>query len=122
MAIAILRLNDILLTSIQEDLTDSESLQFQADVLREVKRTEARGIVIDITAMGVVDTFMARVLSETVVMVKVMGAEAVVCGMQPAVALTLVEMGRELTGIETALNLDLAMQRIRVLTGSDEAE
>lgn len=84
-------------------------------MLREVTRTEAAGVVIDITALDVVDSFLARVLNDTATMVTLLGAEAVLCGMQPAVALTLIEMGRELIGVETALNLDQGMEKIRRL-------
>jgi rsbT antagonist protein RsbS len=116
--VPILRLKDVLLTSIQVDLTDQEALQFQSDMLNMVAKTDAKGIVIDITAMEIVDSYMARVLNETATMVKVLGAEAVVCGMQPAVALTLIEMGRELVGVESTLNLDQAMDKIQVLIDS----
>ncbi len=115
MQVPILRLKDVLLTSIQVDLTDQEALQFQSDMLNMVAKTDATGIVIDITAMEIVDSYMARVLNETATMVKVLGAEAVVCGMQPAVALTLIEMGRELVGVESTLNLDQAMEKIQEL-------
>jgi len=116
--VPILRLKDVLLTSIQVDLTDQEALQFQSDMLNMVAKTDAKGIVIDITAMEIVDSYMARVLNETATMVKVLGAEAVVCGMQPAVALTLIEMGRELVGVESTLNLDQAMDKIQELIES----
>jgi len=124
MIIPILRLKDVLLTSIQVDLTDQEALDFQVDVLRVVSETEAGGIVIDITAMDVVDSFMARVLNDTARMVRMLGAEVVLCGMQPMVALTLTEMGRELVGVETALNLDQGLDKLRRLIrekgGGDE--
>jgi rsbT antagonist protein RsbS len=115
MIIPILRLRNILLTSIQVDLTDLEALEFQSDVLHEVDETEAQGIVIDITALDVVDSFMARVLNDTARMVRLLGAEVVLSGMQPMVALTLVEMGRELVGVETALNLDQGLERLESL-------
>jgi len=115
MIIPILRLKDILLTSIQVDLTDQEALEFQSDVLEMVSRTEAQGIVIDITALDVVDSYMARVLNETAQMVRILGAEVVLCGMQPMVALTLIEMGRELIGVETALNLDQGLEKLQRL-------
>ncbi len=115
MKIPILRLKDFLLTSIQVDLTDEDALEFQEDVLKKVTETEANGIVIDITALDVVDSFMARVLNETATMVKLLGTEAVICGMQPAVALTLVEMGRELVEVETALNLDHGFDKLHAL-------
>ncbi|MBL7062632.1 MAG: STAS domain-containing protein [Anaerolineae bacterium] len=115
MIIPILRLKDVLLTSIQVDLTDQEALDFQADVLRMVSETEAGGIVIDITALDVVDSFMARVLNDTARMVRILGAEVVLSGMQPMVALALIEMGRELIGVETALNLDQGLERLQRL-------
>jgi len=106
MKIPILKLKEILLTSIQVDLTDEDALEFQSDVLDRVARTGAQGVVVDITALDVVDSFMARVLNDTANMVRLLGAEVVVCGMQPAVALALVEMGRELIGVQTALDLE----------------
>ena len=115
MIIPILRLKDILLTSIQVDLTDQEALDFQDDVLHEVDETEAQGIVIDITALDVVDSFMARVINDTANMVRLLGAEVVLSGMQPMVALTLIEMGRELVGVETALNLDQGLEKLQRL-------
>jgi len=115
MKIPVLRLKDILLTSIQVDLTDEDALEFQTDVLERVKETEAEGIIIDITALDVVDSFLARVLNETAVMVELLGTKAVISGMQPDVALTLVEMGRELVGVETALNLDHGMEKLQEL-------
>lgn len=115
MKIPILRLKDVLLTSIQVDLTDQDALDFQTDVLRVVSETEAQGIVIDITALDVVDSFMARALNDTARMVQMLGAEVVLCGMQPMVALALTEMGRELTGVETALNLDRGLEKLNQL-------
>lgn len=115
--IPILRLGDILLTSIQVDLTDSDALAFQSRLLGEVEKTDALGVVIDITAMEVIDSYMARILNETVAMVELLGAKAVVTGMQPMIALTLVEMGRELLGIETALDLDQGYRKLLRLIG-----
>lgn len=115
MIIPILRLKDLLLTSIQVDLTDQEALEFQSDVLEMVSHTDAQGIVIDITALDVVDSFMARVLSDTARMAQMLGAEVVLSGMQPMVALTLTEMGRELVGVETTLNLDQGLEKLQRL-------
>lgn len=117
MKIAILQLKDILLTSIQVDLTDEDALEFQADILEKVRKTGAAGIIIDISTLDVVDSFMARILNETATMVKLLGAEAVICGMQPEVALALVEMGRELVAVETAVNLDHGMEKLQELIG-----
>jgi rsbT antagonist protein RsbS len=113
--IPILRLKGILLTSIQVDLTDEDALGFQRDMLSRVNETEANGVVIDITALDVVDSFMARVLNDTAHMARLLGAQVVICGMRPAVALTLVEMGRELVDVETVLNLDQGMGKIEQL-------
>ena len=118
MKIPILKLQDILLTSIQIDLTDEDAIDFQGDVLNEATRTEAKGIIIDITALDVVDSFMARVLNDTANMVRLVGCEVVITGMQPSVAQTLIEMGRELIGVETALNLDLGMEKIKEMIAS----
>jgi len=112
MKIPILKLKDILLTSIQVDLTDDDAVDFQHDVLNKITVTEAKGIVIDITALEVVDSFLARILNDTAIMARLLGAESVICGMQPAVSLTLVEMGRELIGVETALDLDQAIEKL----------
>lgn len=115
MNIPILRLGEILLTSIQVDLTDQDVLEFESDVLTMVNETKASGIVIDITGLDVVDSFMARVFNDTATMVRILGTETVITGMQPTVALTLVEMGQDLSGIETALNLESGLERIKAL-------
>lgn len=112
MTIPILKLHDTLLTSIQVELTDDDALEFQSDVLDKIRKTEAEGLVIDITALEVVDSYLARILNDTATMAKLLGTETVICGMQPAVSLTLVEMGRQLIGVEAALNLDQAMEKI----------
>ncbi len=118
MKIPLLKLKDILLASIQEDLTDNDAIVFQRDLIEEVNRTEVKGVVIDITAMDMIDSFLARVINETANMARLQGTEVVVCGMQPCVALTLVEMGRELIGVESALNLEQGMERIEALVAA----
>jgi len=120
MKVPILKLKDILLTSIQIDLTDEDAIEFQDEILQEVTRTEAKGIIIDITALDVVDSFLARVLNNTANMVRLVGCEVVITGMPPSVALTLIEMGREMVNVETALNLDLGMEKIRQMILSRE--
>lgn len=112
MIIPILKLRDVLLASVQVELADQDALQFQADILEQVRKTEARAVVIDITALEVVDSYLARILNETAEMVGFLGAQAVLCGMRPAVALTLAEMGRGLIGAETTLNLDQAFEKV----------
>ncbi|WP_340820266.1 STAS domain-containing protein [Methanolobus sp. WCC4] len=112
MQIPILKLKNILLTSIQSDMTDDDALRYQSDVVSFLEKSDAKGLIIDITAMDIVDSFMARVINETARMARLMGAKVVLCGMQPMVALTLVEMGRELIGVETALNLDKGFDKL----------
>ena len=108
----IMRMRGLLLACLQEDLNDEELIAFQSDLACRVAETEASGVVIDITALDIVDSFMARVINETAHMVRLLGAVAVICGMQPAVAMTLIEMGRGLIDVETTLNLDQAMTRL----------
>jgi len=114
--IPILKVKDVLLSSIQGDLTDNEVLEYQSQMLNMLEKTEAMGVLIDITGMDIVDSFMARVINETANMARIMGTEVVLCGMQPMVALTLVEMGRELIGVQTALNLSKGLDKILSLT------
>lgn len=115
MSIPILRLGEILLVSIQVDLDDNEVMEFQSDVLHKIAETEARGLVLDITALAVVDSFMARTINDTARMARLLGAEVMICGMRPSVALTLVEMGRGLIGITAAFNLDEGVNQIQAL-------
>ena len=115
MRVPILKLKETLLVSIQMDLSDDDALQFQQDLVGKARDSGADGVVIDITALDVVDSFMARVLNDTANMVWLVGAQTVICGMQPAVALALTEMGRELVGVETSLNLDQAVDRLTEL-------
>ena len=121
MKVAILKLRGILLTSIQVDMSDGDAMVFQEDVMRVLSVSEARGLVIDITAMDVVDSFMARVINDTAIQASMLGAQVILCGMQPDVALTLIEMGRELIGVETVLNLDQAFNRLETLIEEREA-
>ncbi len=119
--VPILRLRNIILTSIQVDMSDEDATAFQADVLRVLNETEARGLIIDITAMDVVDSFMARVINDTAVQAGMLGARVLLCGMQPDVALTLIEMGRELIGVQTALNLDQAFSRLEEMIKAQDS-
>jgi rsbT antagonist protein RsbS len=109
--IPILQQKDILLTAIQEEIADEEeAMVFQREVLDKAAKTRAAGMVIDISALEIVDTFMARVLNDTAEAVQLLGLEVVVCGMQPVVAVTLVEMGRRLLGVRTCIDLDHALE------------
>ena len=115
MKVPILKLGDVLLTSIPEELTDEDALEFQSDLLEKIEKTSAKGVVIDITALQLVDSFMARVINETANMARLLGSECVLCGMNPSVAIALVQMGRELIGVEAALNLEYGVAKLREL-------
>ena len=103
--IPILRIGEILLTTIQIDLHDSVVDTFQNDVLGEIEKTSASGLIVDISGLETLDSYVARVLSDTGKMAKLMGARTVIVGMRPAVAATLVRMGYLMPGIQTALSL-----------------
>jgi len=111
--IPILRLGRILLASIQVDLSDDDALQFQDGIVHKIAEIEAQGVVIDITALDVVDSYMARVINDTANMARLLGAEVIICGVQPYVAMTLVEMGRGLIGADCVFNLEQGLARIR---------
>jgi rsbT antagonist protein RsbS len=113
MKIPILRLDRILLISIQADLSDNDAMDFQSDLVTRAAEVEALGVAIDITALDVVDSYMARVINDTASMVRLLGAEVVICGVQPFVALTLVEMGRDLLGADCTFNLGEGLELLR---------
>jgi rsbT antagonist protein RsbS len=115
MRIPILRLDKILLASIQIDLSDTDVLQFQTDVVNTIAETETLGIAIDITSLEVVDSFMARVINETACMARLLGSEVIICGIRPYVAMTLVEMGRDLIAADCSFNLDQGLTMLKKL-------
>ena len=104
--IPVLKLGDILLVTIQVDMHDQLALTLQNELTERIVETHAHGVVIDISGLEVVDSFIGRMLSNLASMARVLDAETVVCGMQPAVAITLVELGLSLPGIRTALNAE----------------
>jgi len=104
--IPILKLKDFLLVSIQIDLHDRMAQQLQQDILERISQTQAKGVLIDISALEMVDSFMGRTLADTARMASTLDSEIVIVGMQPAVAITLVELGLPLGGVKTAINLD----------------
>ena len=114
--IPILRMGHFLLVTIQIDLYDRLATNLESDLVQMVNKTGARGVLIDISALSIVDSFMGRILGNIGSMSKIMDAETVVVGMQPAVAITLIELGLELKGVHTALNvergMDLLMEKI----------
>lgn len=99
-----------LLVTIQIDLYDRLALDLEADLVKMVQKTGAKGVLIDISAVSIVDSFMGRILGNIAGMSKLLEAETVVVGMQPAVAITLVELGLPLKGVFTALNVEKGME------------
>jgi rsbT antagonist protein RsbS len=112
-AIPILRIGNTLLASIQSELRDQVAHAFQEDVLVSLEEHAAHGLVIDISGLEMVDTYVARVLSETARMARLMGASTVLVGMRPEVAATLVRMGYAMDGVKTALNLEEGLALLR---------
>lgn len=111
--IPILRMGPFLLVTIQVDLYDRLALDLEADLVKMVSKTGAQGILIDISAVSIVDSFMGRIIGNIGVMAKLLDAETVVVGMQPAVAITLVELGLPLKGVYTALNVEKGMDLLK---------
>ena len=111
--IPILRMGQYLLVTIQIDLYDRLATNLESDLVQMVNKTGARGVLIDISALSIVDSFMGRILGNIGSMSKIMDAETVVVGMQPAIAITLIELGLELKGVHTALNVEKGMELLR---------
>ena len=108
--IPILRMGNFLLVTIQVDMHDKLALTLQDDLTNRIAEVGSRGVLIDISSLEIVDSFIGRTLANIASMAKVLDAETVVVGMQPAVAITLVELGMSLPGIRTALNVESGMQ------------
>lgn len=117
--IPILRMGDYLLVTIQVDMHDRLAMTLQDDLTQRISETSARGVLIDISSLEMVDSFIGRMLANIAAMSRVLDAETVVVGMQPAVAITLVELGLSLPGIRTALNVDAGMELLRVSRNGD---
>ncbi|AGI88836.1 STAS domain-containing protein [Streptomyces albidoflavus] len=111
--VPVLQIGDVLLVSIQVDLEDRTVLDLQDDLSKRIVDTGARGVVIDISALEIVDSFVGRMLATVAAISRVLGAETVVVGMRPAVAITLVELGLTLGGVRTALNLEAGLAALR---------
>jgi rsbT antagonist protein RsbS len=111
--IPILRMGSFLLVSIQVDMHDRLALALQDDLMERIRETGAHGVLIDISALDVVDSFIGRMIGNTAAMSRILDAETVVTGMRPAVAITLVELGMSLKGVRTALDVEKGMALLR---------
>jgi len=118
--IPILRMGKCLLVTIQVDLQDQTALALQDDLSAKIDQIGARGVVIDISALEIVDSFIGRMLAGISGIASVLGAATVVVGMQPAVAITLVELGLSLDGVRTALNVERGMQMLAAIDAAED--
>lgn len=120
--IPILRMGAFLLVTIQVDLYDRLALNLEADLVQMVNKTNAKGVLIDISAVSIVDSFMGRIIGNIASMSKILDAETVVVGMQPAVAITLIELGLPLKGVHTALDMERGMNFLKSIIEDADAE
>jgi len=111
--IPILKLYNCLLVSIQWELDDQTALQFQEDLLQKIHETNASGVVIDLTSIDFIDSFIAKVLGDVIDMSNLMGAKVVITGIQPAVAITLIELGIGLNNVLTAIDLEKGLEKLQ---------
>ncbi|MFD1605545.1 STAS domain-containing protein [Flavobacterium artemisiae] len=111
--IPILKMGDFLLVTIQVDLYDQLAENLESDLINTINKHNSKGVLIDISAVSIIDSFMGRILGNIAVMAKILDAHTVVVGMQPAVAITLVELGLSLNGVISALNVEKGMDLLR---------
>jgi rsbT antagonist protein RsbS len=119
--IPILRMGGTLLVTIQVEMDDQLALQLQEDLTTTIEKTGARGVLLDISALDIVDSFIGRMVGNISAMAQLLNAQTVVVGMQPAVAITLVELGLTLGGIRTALDVQRGMAMLNALADSEAA-
>ncbi|WP_430788630.1 STAS domain-containing protein [Virgibacillus flavescens] len=112
MRIPILKLHNYLLISIQTELDDNTAIQFQEDLLNKIHKSGATGVVIDLTSVEIVDSFIAKVLGDVVTMSDLMGAKVVLTGIQPAVAVTLIDLGIHMQEVQTALDIEQGLIKL----------
>ena len=120
--IPILRMGDLLMVTIQVDMHDRLAMTLQDDLTTQIQRTAARGVLIDVSALDVVDSFIGRMINNLSRMSRVLDAHTVLVGMRPAVAITLVELGMSLEGVETALDMDRGMKLLEARRTSGQVE
>ena len=111
--IPILKMGPLLLVTIQVDMHDRLAMQLQDDLTARIVQDRARGVLIDISTLDIVDSFIGRMISNTAAMARILDAHTVLVGMQPAVAITLVELGLKLEGVQTALNVEKGVQLLQ---------
>jgi rsbT antagonist protein RsbS len=118
--IPILQMGKYLIITIQIDMHDDTAQALQDDLMAKISDTGARGVLIDISALDIVDSYIGRMIADLSVMAKLLHAHTIVVGMRPAVAITLVELGLTLTGVKTALNVERGMELLAAVWEDDE--
>jgi rsbT antagonist protein RsbS len=113
MRIPILKLKEYLLTTIQVELDDQTAIQFQEDLLKKIYETGASGVVIDLTSVEIIDSYIAKILGDVVKMAELLGSRVVLTGIRPAVAITLIDLGINLRGVPTALDLEQGLEKLQ---------
>ena len=111
--IPVIRVEDVLIATVLEDVSDSDALALQRELGQQLEVRGAKGVLIDLSVVGIVDSYLGRVLSEVATMSRLLGAPTVIAGIQPAVAVTLVELGVHMAGVRTALTSDAGMRMLR---------
>jgi rsbT antagonist protein RsbS len=118
--IPVLKMGPYLLVTVQVDMHDRLALTLQDDLMEQIRRTSARGVLLDISALDVVDSFIGRTIGNIAGMARVLGAATVVTGMRPAVAITLVELGLSWKGVQTALTVERGMELLQRTVQDEE--
>lgn len=111
--IPILKLHNYLLVSIQTEIDDNTAIQFQEDLLNKIHKSGSSGVVIDLTSVEIIDSYIAKVLGDVVTMSDLMGAKVVLTGIQPAVAMTLIDLGIHMRNVPTALDLEQGLIKLQ---------
>ena len=119
--VPIIRLGDVLIASVQEDLTDHDAARLQEELNGLLERTGARGVLLDVSVLQIIDSFLGRLLHDIATGARLLGARTVVVGIQPAVAITLVELGLELKGVRTALNAERGLVLLQRMMAGERA-
>ena len=120
--IPILRMGNLLLVTIQVDMHDQLAMTLQEDLTNAISQHGSRGVLIDISSLEIVDSFIGRMLANISAMARILDAETVLVGMQPAVAITLVELGMSMPGVRTALNVEAGMEVLREMVAANRLE
>ncbi len=110
--ISILKIRNLLIVTINNDLSDKSVIDFQQEILNRVYKDQARGVIIDISVLDIVDSFLGRIISDTAKMIKLLGAGTILVGMSPGVAITLIELGLDISNVESALDVESGIEML----------